>query len=404
MTLCAADAPSPGSLNAIREVCHSMKRDAAEVIAHVSLSRAHALPANLPHGLRNLQRLSLYDVPLSDLPEATRMAGLIPSAAPLRAVQITRCGLQPSGLEALMPALARLTGLTELDLRGNCLYMSDALEAFGTLRHLRILDLSGCNIHEVAAAGLATGLRQMRWLERLDLSNNMLWKDGIVHLSSSALPYLTHLKHLGLGCVNMCSRGMEERLAPALAHLTRLTHLDVGDNMLLARGARALAQSLRMLPNLKHLRAPRIMEGSMVVEALAPALGYMTLTTTALQELNLGHNPLGSVEALLGALGTLHLRWLRLNDCSIGAGGVVDLSNALRALAPTLDLGKNGFGATEVTALCPALSVLSELQVLDLSDNDIGWEGIRFAPLPNIQGFVKQANSACGCSGWRYSD
>ena len=489
LTLCAAaaatDVPSsPGSLNAIREVCRAMERGAAEVIARVSLSRAAALPADLPRGLRNWQSVSLYDVPLNALEDASRLAGMIPKGAPLRAVQIIRCGLQPSGLEAVTAALARLTGLTELDLRGNCLHLPDALEALGTVRHLRHLDLSGCNIHAIAAPGLAAGLRQLRCLERLDLGNNMLSEDGIRHLSSSALPYLTSLRHLGVGCINVGHPGMEEHLAPALEHLTQLTHLDVSANLLLTQGACALARPLRKMPNLRHLRAQGIMACAEGVRALVPALGAMTSLTrldlgrnamgprglylmvpmlsaskglrhvdlaenwfgalcyalssalqalrgithlslernkigdaategsrdgvarlaiclssmTALQSLDLGGNPLGAVgiEGLSGGLATLHLRRLRLNDCTIGAEGVSGLSQALCGLAPVLrelDLGKNGWGAREVTALCPALSGLSKLEVLDLSDNDIGGAALTCAALPKIDGFVKQANA-----------
>jgi hypothetical protein len=121
------------------------------------------------------------------------------------------------GAKALTPALAKMTGLKGLDLRGN-------------------------NLGPDGARALAPALAKMTGLKELWLRGNNLGPDGAKILA----PYLAEmkgLKKLGLRFNNLGPDGAKA-LTPALAKMTGLKGLDLRGNNLGPDGARALTPAL----------------------------------------------------------------------------------------------------------------------------------------------------------------
>lgn len=290
--------------------------------------------------------------------------------------------------EALSRHLSRCVALTSLHLshviRGNSL--GDILS---TVPQLRSLTVVGVPFSDIAAEGVALGLRQVRKLHHLDLSHCKISDSGMLLLSASlrscsrlrvlrlcrcgssasaasaladCLPKLPLLQELNMDGWGMGPEGMRE-VAPALAGIRGLRVLNFAWNRISSDGVRALVHNLtspQLLQSL-NLKFNCISNGGMHVLAgvlrrarslsaleldgnMFGADGMATLCAVMLGEPEPEPAPVSAAAAALGpsmqrplpptrgGAGPAELRVLGLSGCAVGVDGV----RALAAAAPKL--------------------------------------------------------------------
>lgn len=163
----------------------SLNRLANGSIRQLSLARTALrgsavvdLPARWPH----LWHLDLSENPLGD-------EGLVSfaaqSAGELHTLELRSCSLTSNGL-ALLAKRASYPRLYELKLAGNKFdaYAIAALLESSLMDHLRVLDLSACDLTEDAATVLASSPR-ISGLKVLNLRRNTLKESGLLELARS---------------------------------------------------------------------------------------------------------------------------------------------------------------------------------------------------------------------------
>ena len=354
--------------------------------------------------------------------DAAALAQLLGTLTALTALSLAENKFGEDGVEALAPALTRLSRLAALDL--SCLGIgrgvdgaATLLEPLGALTALTALDLSDNNLYLVAADGALTrALSCLPRLANLRLANADIGGDTDIMATADELA-----EHLGglstLTALNLCGNYLGpvvvQALAPALRRLPRLAALDLQRNFIEAADTAALAMHLSALTTLTALclSGEKYYEddGKMIVssiEALPPALsclshladlrlsgysidaseaaalvatlcGLTALTRLHLcyTEFDLGDGGTTFVRLLAPALSRLsRLSELGLAGNSLGTAGAAALALQLASLTTLtlLSLGENDFGDAAAEALAPALSRLSQLADLDLRCNGIG--------------------------------
>jgi hypothetical protein len=150
----------------------------------------------------------------------------------------------------------------------------------------------------------------------------------------------------------------------------------------------ACATSASDLPHSQSVEMRRGLGGECGIHCV---LGVSTLeaahsrpcdSMSALQELDIGHNAIGTIPALFSAIGRLpRLRSLRLSHNKLGQTGCTLLCGAL-ATSPscqslcTLDISANSVGDEGMKSVASILGKLSVLTSLSASHNGIGDPGV----------------------------
>ena len=205
-----------------------------------------------------------------------------------------------------------------------------------------------------------------------------------------------------LSKLDVFQAGMENQechlLATALTYVDKLRLLRLSGNPL-GHGISVLAKHLYSVPHLKKLDLSATQMGEEEVTALAHSLKYVT----QLSELDLSHNPLGhgiielakhlysvphliklylratqmgeeEVTALAHSLQNVtQLSVLNLSDNALGHG-IIELAKHLYSVPhlKNLDLRATQMGEEEVTALACSLKYVTQLSILDLLNNPLG--------------------------------
>ncbi|XP_024388986.1 RAN GTPase-activating protein 2 [Physcomitrium patens] len=154
----------------------------------------------------------------------------------------------PEGGAALALALRSHTMLKEV-------YLSDlGLEDEGALAVVKalteassqvtILELGGNEITEKVAPALATCIRSMRHLTRLNLMENELKDSGVVTVSTAIGEGLENLRELDLS-VNELSRIGALAAAQAVGNKKHFKHLNLNGNQISEQGVEAVQEMLR---------------------------------------------------------------------------------------------------------------------------------------------------------------
>ena len=224
-------------------------------------------------------------------------------------------------------------------------FLAEALEKHP---HIKSLNLANNQLTLRGINRLLTALPQLRMLEVLNLSDNILTNQGI-----SFLPFLMNaLKDSILKTLNLSNTGLTANKAQALiatfstitlSQLPWLEELDLSDNEQLSGGVIEIVEAC---PNLKRLYLSNTDLTANEVQALTTTLSQIP----QLEELDLSNNRQlsGSVIEIVKVCPNLK----RLYLCNI------DLT------------------ANEAQALTTILPQLSQLKLLDLSDNPLDNEGI----------------------------
>lgn len=273
----------------------------------------------------------------------------------------TREALTPSRAEALLLPLtagvssAKLSGKSFGD--GSAAVAAAALQrAIPTLRRLDLADIIASRPEEEAKRVLSTiadALDSCKHLVAIDLSDNALGAKGI-HAVGGLLAGQTELEELYL-CNNGLAADAGELIATALLETkpTSLKVLHFHNNLLETAGSVALAPIVENSPSLIDFRFSSLRlgrEGAVrICQALEPRLG------SNIMKLNLSDNTFGEegAEALAKALSQApKLEELLLRDDMLGDEGIATICKLLVNSAP-------------------------DLQVLDVSGNEIGVDGAK---------------------------
>ncbi|CAH1271945.1 NLRC5 [Branchiostoma lanceolatum] len=269
-------------------------------------------------------------------------------------------------LGEILPKLAMLEGL---DLSGNVDIGDNEMrvpsEAFDI--NLTFLNIKKSRVGDFFVKSLAAVLHHLHCLERLDLSNNYIGKEGLEPFSVLKHP-VTSLKKVNF------------------------YHNEIGDVCL-----RSLAAVLHHLPCLEDLNLSRNNIGN---EGLEP-FAAIQQPVASLKVLDLSCNEIGDV--CLGSLAAvLHhlscLERLDLSKNSIGNEGLEPFAAIQQPVASlkVLDLSCNEIGDVCLRSLAAVLHHLSCLERLDLSKNSIGNEGLEpFAAIQQPVASLKVLDLSC---------
>jgi len=111
-----------------------------------------------------------------------------------------------------------------------------------------------CWLDSAALRALAPGMRELKQLEELNLSNNpRMGPTGAEVLQTSILPHLSRLVQLNLRQCGLLSQGAQH-IAQGLKGLRKLETLNLERNNFEDSGAEALARVLPSLTALRHFR------------------------------------------------------------------------------------------------------------------------------------------------------
>ncbi|KAL6614981.1 hypothetical protein ACP70R_037251 [Stipagrostis hirtigluma subsp. patula] len=265
-------------------------------------------------------------------------------------------------LSALPDSIGELECLMYLDLSG-CLGITDLPESFGKLRNLVHLDFSNCshvrgvseflgNFTELQYLNLSycknigmvpsalSSLTQLQYLNLSCSSYSEEMSDGDV------LGTLTNLVHLNLSSIENYSLKM---LPVALGSFTELKYLNLSGLCMLEE----LPRSFEKLTNLVHLDLSNCFYVSGVLEALQSLtkLRYLNLSEISTSTYDEDPSPLYGLPKVIREL--TELRYLNLSKC---------LSFIVWELSDIRDDYIGNFFDN--------ISVLSDLEHLDLSNND----------------------------------
>lgn len=310
--------PIPGELGGLKQL--------------VTLSLySNGLTGPIPSGLGGLTKLDTLYLGYN------KLSGRVPddfgSLVALKSLYLIGNGLT----DANFAALGKLAQLETLSMAGNPLAQPADISPLASLKSLRVLDLSGCQLTGAVPSILGTLTR----LEELDLNDNDL---------GGALPdlgNLTELAQLSLG-----NNKLEGSLPPGLARLTKLRYLNFGRNGF----SGSLPPELGALTELQYLNGgTNRFSGS-----IPTSIGNLT----KLQNLYLDTNQLtGAIPAELGNLVLLSELSLYNNQLSGG------LPSSLGSILPLRSLSISG---NQIGGPIPAeFGGLANLEYLDASGNQL---------------------------------
>jgi Ran GTPase-activating protein (RanGAP) involved in mRNA processing and transport len=249
----------------------------------------------------------------------------------LRHLDLGRNRMGCSGAVAIARAMRRMAALEHLDLGENDIKASGIAALADALprKKMRHVTLGGNDIDGESVVSLALALKDMVFLEELDLSNTRF----DAKLLTSVLVGFPRLRQLDLSFNNILD---VQAIAPLLKNSPMLQELDLSGNLIgILSDMQTLARSLQQLRKL-HMDCNDICADG--IAALAPSLKSLEL-------LGLGCN-------------------------RIGAKGAAELTHCLGKDLRHLDLSNNDIGDAGVAALLqwPGSSAL---QYLNLANNNL---------------------------------
>lgn len=145
------------------------------------------------------------------------------------------------GVQKMVPLL-RQANLSKLFVRGNASINTECFEMLISAfdgKSIEVLDFDQCNVTDISA--LST--YKLPNLQRLDLVDNKIGREGCIILSKLLQKNDSKLKHLYLQCTGIVDEGAEI-LAAALKHNTKLQTLDLDENFITDRGGNAILKAL----------------------------------------------------------------------------------------------------------------------------------------------------------------
>ncbi|XP_078598242.1 NLR family CARD domain-containing protein 4-like [Branchiostoma floridae x Branchiostoma japonicum] len=241
---------------------------------------------------------------------------------------------------------------------------------------LRALDLSHTHVTPSSLQPLVQGFRHMSLLEELDLSWNLYLGDAGMEVLQVGLSSVPHLAVLRLMLVRMSAVGMSS-LAPYMRHLLGLRELDISYNYIGDTGLESLTTVLPIFTDMKVLVLDGIDISPTGMRTLVPALCQLT----RLIKLDISGNAIGDpgLECLAAILHHLTaMKVLALRRIGISDRGISSLIKALPHLQlQVLDVSSNNIGDSGIVSLVQTLCQPSRL---DMEQNPPGDKSLTTVP------------------------
>lgn len=317
---------------------------------------------------------------------AESIADLLRHTSTLVSISLERNDFRSEGISAIAKALTVNTSLRNLNLAFNrC--GSLACEALGAMLEqnttLLTLNLTQCSITADAARYLAKGMSSNNTLVALNLHLNQAIDSFSGRTSGGAVTFNVRfssaMRELNFGC-NRISSTFVEPFARILGESTSLVALSLGKCLFGEPAVRHILQGVSKLTRLVTLD----LSGCLISQTSGDLLQEMLTRCPNIATLFLDDNPLGrfGVEGVSNGLPFCSsLTSLNMCRCGMGREGMSALAGALvkRSGLPLRELrvAGNNLSYDGCLTLCDALCVMKgdaskDLEVLDISDNDIG--------------------------------
>ena len=254
----------------------------------------------------------------------------------------------------------------------NTQLLSDCLKS---CKNIRGLSLCGSTIRRVSIHSSlldAVNFKCCTNLQSLYMSGYKISSEGVALLFDDH-QCLVNLHTLNLRFNEIGSDGAQV-LSKVLVLCKNLRCLDLTGNGIGDDGAVALAEGLKNITSLLELRLRRIGITSQGILALVEVLKY-----NHLQHLDLSDNSIGteSMAALVDVICTDSLQTLELSDNDLLLDGAVSLSAGLKSCRQLVKLNiRHNIGSHGMSSLAEGLQYCTNLQVLDLGNNNITSDGV----------------------------
>ena len=294
----------------------------------------------------------------------------ISSLSSLQVLQINDNQITERAADAIAHAISRNCGLQQLCLGSNkiCTGAMKIAIALTNVSSLKLLDLSDNEIPAVAASTIASVIMRNSSLEDLRLRNNKLTTSGIITIAQ-ALSNISTLKILDV-YNNQITEDAAEALSLVLLCNTGIEQLYLGDNNLQHQGA-DVASALCQIKTLVKLD----LNNNNMTEKVADDLSLAIENNKSLQVLRIGGNKLrtdGIIKISRSISSLSSLQVLQINDNQITERAADAIAHAISRNCglQQLCLGSNKI-CTGAMKIAIALTNVSSLKLLDLSDNEI---------------------------------
>lgn len=366
-------------------------------LVHFGMSRGsldHVAASTLIRALQSTA-IETIDLEWNSLPDAVAVsiADLMRHTKTLRSVNLERNDIRSEGVVALCQALKLPTAtLQNLNLAFNrcgqpaCEAIGDALEVNTTLL---TLNLTQCSITTDASRHILRGLFRNHTLVSINLQANQVL-DAFAGRSAGGTATFPVGLHASLRELNLGGNRIASTYIPAFAQVLEeakgLVALSLGKCLFGEPGAHHVLRSISLLTRLVTLD----ISGCLMTHTCGELLASMLTRCPNIASLYLDDNPLGrfGTESVASSIPMCsNLTCLSMCRVDMRKEGMLALAAALRHRVGLpireLRLVGNDLGYDGCIALCDALvnmrgDASKFLEVLDISDNDIGGRSCAF--------------------------
>lgn len=323
---------------------------------------------------------------------AQGIADLLATTSTLRSLTLERNDFRSEGVVTIAKALLANRTLQNLNLAFNrcgtaaCEALGDVLEVNPTLLTLNLMQ---CSVTTEAARHLVRGLAKNRTLVSINLQANQALDAFSGRSAGGTTTYpvalSAALREVNLGS-NRISSAFVPNFASVLKEATSVVALSLGKCLF---GEPAVQEVLRSVARLTRLVTVDL-SGCLISSASGELLSEVLTRCPNIASLFLDDNPLGrfGVEGLsTGVPFAASLTCLSLCRVDMGREGMIPLAAALRDRVGVplreMRLVGNHLSYDGCLTLCDALvnmrnDAAKDLEVLDISDNDIGGRSCAF--------------------------
>ena len=320
---------------------------------------------------------------------ATKVFRSIENISSLKTINCAHIMIADVALDELTAFLLQNTELEELDISGNNLQTTGAIQLFQNIKYfttLKMLNIANNRITDEATKSIANVLSNCNELVELNLSHNNL-------RNMSTFDYLTssNLTKIDLSNNNIDNQTVSE-LSVFLSHYTKLEELNLANNNLQTTGAIELFKNLTCI-TLKIIN----ISGNHITIGASSRIAKTLSMNKKLQEVDMSCNTLKEVgvREILSSINISNVTKLNISDNMISGRNIVNyiLVHAINLVALDISCNKlelriaNQCGSNLIqlnvkstdqftTALKLVLMSNTRLQELDISYNKLRTEFI----------------------------
>ena len=346
--------------------------------------------------------LNLKDNELGDEGWAAIIEGVTQSkVSKVTAIDCSSESIGPVGARAIGEALRRMSAevpLTALNVRGNALDADSArflskiaserrVTLFGTKRDQVAIEMSESSLNLVDAILLASDLRIVEALTKVELRRNEFGDEGwgalIAGVCANRISQITSINALGEGVGPACARAIREALV-ARAPGNSLTEINIRGHKLDRDSALALAK--------------------VATEKRVVLFGLSTSQGSAI---SLSGKKLQPVDTILIAsdVAVIGATRVDLSHNNIGVEGAEAMTKVSNEALTDLNISHNGLDGVEgAAAIAESLKLNRSLTKLDATGNEFGDEGMEMIGVALLQSACAGALSFLLCDAFELGE